>query len=352
MNRITPDLFTKFLDGEANAVETMRVLEAIKTDPFWRQRYVAVKRYEAMLAAEEPVLPLERMAAQSEDKLCDILCERFILRKLFPEYYSGTPLSEAKDEQSFLKGRFEGVALYNVGRIMERYGLAITRQFHASLTDLQKYTASGEGVIAVIDQQALAGKGTGNPDHAVCVLEVGESDVVLYNPVSYDEDERLSHVEQYPVAFFLKAWSASENYLVAANRPKDKVYTPHPLDLSDIEIDDELTTLLDSIAEDLHDLWAVDKIAAGFTYAPLDEHGNEQPGHNHYLLPFSMLSEADKEPDRKNATQTLRLVHRLGYEIRRVNAQTQYTCPDCGKPIELVYSYCPHCGRKLGVEDY
>lgn len=48
------DLFNKFLDGETSATETRTVLKAIRTTPLWRQRYVAVKRYEAMLAEDNP----------------------------------------------------------------------------------------------------------------------------------------------------------------------------------------------------------------------------------------------------------------------------------------------------------
>lgn len=352
MKTITKATFLRFLDGETTPAETKDVWEAINTNPFWRQRYIAVKRYEAISAEEENhPLPLEKMAAQTEDNLCDILCERHILRNLFPEYYSGTALSEAKDEQAFLKSKIEGVALYNVGRIMERYGLAITRQFRASLSDLKRLTAMGEGIIVVVSQNILEGAASGEPDHAVCVLKADDTFVTIYDPVSFD-DNISARTESIPADTFLRAWSASEYYLVSANRPENKDYTPHPLDLSDVPIDEKLTELLESMAEDLHDLWAVNKLEAGFKYAPLDENGNEQPGCNHYLVPYSMLSEQDKGPDRKNASQTLKLVQRLGYTIKRANETCPYHCPKCHKIIELAYLYCPHCGKKLDIEDY
>lgn len=352
MKTITKASFLRFLDGEATPAEKKDVLEAINTNPFWRQRYIAVKRFEAISAEEEAQeLPLEKLAAQAEDNLCDILCERFILRTLFPEYYSGTALSEAKDEQVFLKSRIEGVALYNVGRIMERYGLAVTRRFYADLSELKRLTQFGEGIIVVVSQQRMEGDEEGDPNHAVCVIGADDTAVTIYDPVSFD-DNIPARTESVPADRFLQAWSASEYYLVSANRPENKDYTPHPLDLSDVPIDNNLTELLESMAEDLHDLWAVDKMAAGFKYAPLDENGNEQPGHNHYLVPFSMLSEHDKEPDRKNAAQTLKLVQRLGYSIKRTGKSSPYHCPNCHKTIELAYIYCPHCGRKLNVEDY
>lgn len=46
-------LFNKFLDGETSTAETEAVLKAIRTTSLWRQRYIAVKRYEAMLAEEQ-----------------------------------------------------------------------------------------------------------------------------------------------------------------------------------------------------------------------------------------------------------------------------------------------------------
>ena len=117
MKKISDDVLARFISGDTTPEERMIVLKALSEDSELMERFIAVKRFDAMMAEdEEPSIPLEKMAAKSEDNLCDILCERFILKTRLPKCY--TLLGEAKDEQTFLNGANnltnEGVALYNV----------------------------------------------------------------------------------------------------------------------------------------------------------------------------------------------------------------------------------------------
>ena len=334
MNPINPDLFNKFLDGEANALETMRVLEAIKTVPFWRQRYIAVKRFEAMLAEEEKndVIP--------EDNYSDYLCERYILRNLFPEYIAENQGTATNDGLLFLQRMEKGPSVYNDGRVMEKHGLAVTRQYRAGLGDLQTLTDNGEGVIALIEREALNGEAKGAPDQAVCVLKANDKEVTFFNPV-FPDPEDMAQIDVCPTDKFMKAWESSRYYLVSANRPENKVYLPYPAQLDDQDFDGDLLELRDALAEDLHDEWAAEQMEAGVTEAQ-----------DQRLRPFSLLSDADKEPERQDAARMLTRIQRLGYTIHHPDALHAYHCPTCGKPIELVHSFCPFCGKELGVEDY
>lgn len=354
MKQFSQEIFDKFIDGTADQEERFVVREAMRKDKNLRRIYIIAKRYDAMTEADErkaQILPMERMAAETLDNLCDILCERYIMRDIFPGYVDSL-LSAAKDEQIFLqKAGEEGVPLYKVGFVMDKYGLVVQRQYHANLRDVERYLKRGERLIAVVDEDILKGTQLDNMLHTVCVLNVTDDKVRIYNPTS-NENEDMDRHEEYPKELFLKAWEASERYLVRASTEENKVYEPHPINLEDIEIGEDLLDLIEPIAENLHDVWAEDKLMQGIRYAPLDNNGHEKPGHNHYLVPFSQMTEEEKQPDIKSARQTLKLLKRLGFSIARNGSPNSYVCPDCGRGIALEMSFCPHCGRRLQVDDF
>ena len=89
-------------------------------------------------------------------------------------------------------------------------------------------------------------------------------------------------------------------------------YTPKPIDTTDIKLSAELLELTEKIAENVHDVWAVGRIAEGWTYGPVrDETEKETP----CLVSYAELPESEKEYDRKTALETLKLIMKLGYEI-------------------------------------
>lgn len=353
MKQFSQKLFDKFIDGTANLEEQMVVKDAMRKDRSLQRIYIIAKRYDAMMEEDRRascVLPIERMAAETQDNLCDIICERYILRQKFPGY-GNSMLSAAKDEQLFLEeASDEGVPLYRVGYVMEKYGLVVQRQYGADIGDIQRYLKRGDSLIAVVDEDILKNTNLDNKLHTVCVLGVKKGIVTVYNPSM--ENEEASTLEDYPVDLFVKAWEPSERYLVRASTPGDKVYEPHPINLDGIDIDDDLNELIEPIAENLHDVWAQDKLQQGVRYGPLDENGYEQPGFNHYLVPFSQMPDHEKQKDIISARQTLKLLKRLGFSIVKNNRSENFFCPDCEHPIELTMSFCPHCGRKLQVDDY
>lgn len=91
-------------------------------------------------------------------------------------------------------------------------------------------------------------------------------------------------------------------------------YIPHPIDTSDVTLPAELISLSETIAENVHDVWAVGRIKEGWTYGPVkDLEKKETP----QLVPYAELPEAEKAFDRNTAFETLKLITKLGFKIEK-----------------------------------
>lgn len=89
-------------------------------------------------------------------------------------------------------------------------------------------------------------------------------------------------------------------------------YTPTPIDTADVKLSNELLELTEKIAKNVHDVWAVGRIAEGWTYGSVrDDKKKETP----CLVSYAELPENEKEYDRNTALETLKLIMKLGYEI-------------------------------------
>ncbi len=91
------------------------------------------------------------------------------------------------------------------------------------------------------------------------------------------------------------------------------MYDPRPVDTSDVILPEELLALTERIAENVHDVWAVGRIAEGWTYGEKKDAKNKVTPD---LVPYSDLPENEKAYDRNTAIETLKLIVKLGYKIR------------------------------------
>ncbi len=91
------------------------------------------------------------------------------------------------------------------------------------------------------------------------------------------------------------------------------MYEPKPIDTSDVILPEELLDLTEKIAENVHDVWAVGRISEGWSYGT--EKDNEKKI-SPDLIPYSSLPEREKDYDRNTALETLKLIVKLGYEIK------------------------------------
>lgn len=92
------------------------------------------------------------------------------------------------------------------------------------------------------------------------------------------------------------------------------MYKPNPIDTSNVNLPEDLLELAEKIAENVHENWSQGRIADGWVYgAARDDVKKTTP----CLVPYSELSEEEKEYDRNTALQTLKLIVALGYRIEK-----------------------------------
>ena len=74
------------------------------------------------------------------------------------------------------------------------------------------------------------------------------------------------------------------------------MYTPNPIDTSDVILPEELTKLAELIAENVHEVWARNRISQGWTLGDVrDDELKKHP----CLIPYVDLTEDEKHFDRE-----------------------------------------------------
>lgn len=92
---------------------------------------------------------------------------------------------------------------------------------------------------------------------------------------------------------------------------KDK-YIPCPEDTSMVELPESLLPLIEKMARNVHEVWAANRMAEGWTYGPVrDDRLRQHP----CLVPYEELPEIEKDYDRATSQETLRLILKLGFSI-------------------------------------
>jgi ryanodine receptor 2 len=94
------------------------------------------------------------------------------------------------------------------------------------------------------------------------------------------------------------------------------MYIPKPIDTTSVELSEELLELTEKIAENVHEIWAQERIKEGWTYG---EKRDDIKKVTPCLVPYSELSEAEKNYDRNTALETLKLIVLAGFKIEKDN---------------------------------
>ena len=90
------------------------------------------------------------------------------------------------------------------------------------------------------------------------------------------------------------------------------MYTPKPIDTSDVVLTDDIIELCELLAKNTHEVWSQGRINDGWTYGA---ERNDAKKQHPCLIPYEELSESEKEYDRNTSLQTLKLIVKSGYRI-------------------------------------
>ena len=368
VNNISAEVLAAFLDGNATAQESRDILDALAGDAELRELLHISQSVDAELGLkpdECDILPMTAMAATcNEENYCCLECEKYILRKLHIEF------NEEELLQNAVKNGWQkedGTALHNVGRHLESKGLVVTRQYKATIENISNALKENECVIVAVDGGELLGNSADEtiedlligqiPDHTVVVLSLDEKSntITLFDPNSSNASDT------FPIEQFKDAWNDSKNYLVTITSDSMKTYTPKPIDLSDVELTEDLNELREAIAENAHEIWAENRQAEGWTYGPQrDDQLKQTPD----MVPYSQLPEGEKEYDREMAMKTIKLLKKLGYDLikreetelykvlkqRIQDSDEEFYCRRCGNVIYKHQVFCDKCGLELKMD--
>lgn len=310
-NQISDELLAAFLDGNTNAEDTMRVLNAAEQDMELQDiiRIASEVDEDMAITIKPTIIPMTAMAAKKKETyLCDIECEEFVLHQFGIEVTHKSLLDTAY-KNCWLKDK--GMPLYNIGRLLEKNNLPVSRRYNSTIEEVVRLLSVGNQLIAVVDDTLLGNAQSSanqHPNHAVAISSIStETDgITLFNP---NTDEELT---RYSITSFSEAWRQSNNYLVVVNTTDKFIYDPSPIGLDDVVLSDDLTELQEAIAENAHEIWAKNRRNQGWSYGP---ERNDQKKETPDMVPYCNLPESEKLYDREMAMQTLKLVKKLGFEI-------------------------------------
>ncbi|KAK4873043.1 hypothetical protein RN001_015072 [Aquatica leii] len=92
----------------------------------------------------------------------------------------------------------------------------------------------------------------------------------------------------------------------------DVAFVPNPVDTSLLCLAQYIETVKDKLAENIHEMWAMNKIEAGWQWG---EYRDDVRHIHPCLVPFDKLPPAEKRYDSQLAVQTLKTISALGYHI-------------------------------------
>jgi len=346
-NRVSQEELLRYISGTASLEEMAEISLAIKNNPELKDLVELLEKMNKNGNLDESQsLPASDCAGDGEDNLCDVLCEKYILK----DYLKDNDKCKIENVEINHWMKESGTPLHNVGRILEKYGMVVTRHYDCTVNDLIQGINNKKKIIAIVDSGELWEQQANGIFHAVVCISITPEIVHVYDP-AVDTDTMIRLYDpatesnaNYNLESFLKAWRYSHNYLVTASS-EGLEYQPHPIDISDVDLDEELVELTESIAENAHEIWAVMRKNEGWKYG---KQRNDKTLEHPDMVPYSELPESEKSYDRDLAMHTIRLVKKLGFDIHR-----KYTlyCPHCGEFISEDMKFCPNCGKAMNWDN-
>ena len=305
-NDISDELLAAYLDGNTSEAETLKVIETLEVNQELREIMEIAMQVENDRINSYDVLPMMKLAAESGNNVCSVLCEAFVLHR------RGVPFEEIELLDVAQQNHWltpQGTPLHSIGQLLAHYGLMVTRRFDSTIDDMARALALDNDVLVVVDSDKLYPERVDvedAPNHAVVVTEIdGDSKTVTI----FDPQENAQ--QAIPISQFELAWKESQNYMVRVLQSIED-YEPQPINLESIQLTDDLLELREAIAENAHEVWAAARIKEGWSYGQQRDDANKK---HPDLVPYSALPDSEKEYDRIMAMDTIKLVRKLGFDL-------------------------------------
>ncbi|TSO67486.1 Ryanodine receptor 3 [Bagarius yarrelli] len=116
-------------------------------------------------------------------------------------------------------------------------------------------------------------------------------------------------------------------------------FIPTPVDTSQIVMPPHLEKVRDRLAENIHELWAINKIELGWSYGKIRD---DNKRHHPCLVDFSKLPETERNYNLQMSTETLKTLLALGCHVVQVNASAEEEL----KKVKLPKNYMMSNGYK------
>lgn len=164
------------------------------------------------------------------------------------------------------------------------------------------------GIVIPVVNATLLGEYNVKETATVVIKANHITDLVdLYVPKSND-------IQTFPIATFIEAWETTGGLCTTAFFADAETYNPKLIDLEHVELPEGYADLREAIAENAHDMWALERQSEGWTYgSKRDDNKLESPD----MVPYAKLPESEKQYDRIMAEDTLKLLTALGYKIEK-----------------------------------
>ncbi len=94
----------------------------------------------------------------------------------------------------------------------------------------------------------------------------------------------------------------------------EQKYIPQPINTDNICLDKDINDLVEKMAKNVHEVWAKNRMEQGWMLG--EERCDEKKTHP-CLIPYEQLPEQEKQYDRNTAMNTLKLIKKLGFTIRK-----------------------------------
>ncbi len=143
--------------------------------------------------------------------------------------------------------------------------------------------------------------------------EMAHLDICSTNKL-YEIDEKVTEYDRGFIEIITNIITIYNTQKIEDEKMKNNNYTPSPVDISDVVLPNELDELVESIAKNVHDVWAQGRKSDGWKYGKYRDDKNKL---HPCLVPYEELPESEKEYDRNTAIGTLKLIIKLGFKIEK-----------------------------------